>query len=229
MQLETTKYAKPRTSGSIRYDMMRDALINNPALMKIRLVHGEAAHGEYDEIIAPEAKTLDVGWLVPFKKVYTLARLDNPKNAVLTAESPRLFINRKAYLLRIPALISGIILVSMWLLMCSIVVSSKQLINEQQNSASSIEMQQLRINKIFHCSQIGMAVLSLNGDIQEANEATCRFLGRTCSEMIGMNLKLLVMRDDYPDIQNEIPLLIKGDKDIYTTELRFARPDGKQV
>lgn len=228
-QLETTQNQQQRTSSSVRFDMMRDALINTPALMKLRLVHGAAEHGDYDEIIAPESNTLDLGWNDKFKKVTSLPHLDYPKMAVLTAESPHLFITRKAYVMRIPSLVGGIILTSLWLLLSAITVSSKQLADELQISAASIGMKQSRINRMFNSSQIGMAVLSLEGDIHEVNEAICMFLNRSSSELVGMNLNLLVMRDDFPELQHEMAILTNGDKDHYSAEIRFARPDGKQV
>ncbi len=228
-QLQTTKSMKHRTAGTVRYGMMFNAIINTPALQSLRLVHGAAIKGEYDQITAVESPTLQLGWPCQFKRVVTLTKLDDPKNAVLTAESDHLFVVRKPFLLRVPLFMSGIILTSLWLLIGVITASSKLLADEKQLTASSIGMQQLRINKIFHCSQIGMAVLSLNGDVEEANDATCRFLGRSSSELQGMNLNLLILRDDYPDIQSEITQLARTSKDHYATEVRFARPDSRQV
>ncbi|MHB1460867.1 MAG: PAS domain-containing hybrid sensor histidine kinase/response regulator [Armatimonadota bacterium] len=228
-QLQTTKSLEHRAAGSVRYGMMFNTIINTPALQSLRLVHGAAVKGEYDQIIAVDSPTLNLGWPSQFKHVFILNKLDDPKNAVLTAESSHLFIVRKPFLLRVPLFMSGIILTSLWLLIGTIVAGSKLLADEQQLTASNIGMQQLRINKIFHCSQIGMAVLSLNGDVVEVNDATCRFLGRSSSELEGMNLNLLVWRDDYPDIQTELTQLSGTGKDHYAAEVRFARPDSRQV
>ncbi len=92
------------------------------------------------------------------------------------------------------------------------------------------EEARLRFRRVFDDSVTGMAVVSLDGGIIEANESLARILGTTRGELIGrQSLVEFAGPEDAPMLQAGIERLLDETSDVLREELRVYRADGKRV
>ena len=78
----------------------------------------------------------------------------------------------------------------------------------------------------FESAAAGMAMLSLDGELQQVNKALCRLLGYPRQELLGRSVASLEYPQDPPQARSYLEQFAKGDIDSATREQRFQRKDG---
>jgi PAS domain S-box-containing protein len=97
-------------------------------------------------------------------------------------------------------------------------------IGARKRAEKAFRASEERFRKVFETSNVGMALLDLQGHIQLTNPALCNFLGRSDAEVLGMDALDLVHPEDRPERPEPgMPPRI-GTAGI---EQRFVRKDGE--
>ena len=86
-----------------------------------------------------------------------------------------------------------------------------------------------RFEAAFINAPIGMSVVSPAGRCIEANEALCRLLGFSESELVGLNIFDLTHPDDERAARDNWRRLVEGNADSTRAELRYMRRDTRVV
>jgi len=102
-------------------------------------------------------------------------------------------------------------------------------ITERRCAEQALRESEQRLRALFDRAAAGMALVDMEGRILAANEATCRFLGYSPEEIVGMHLWELAHPEDR---DKELALnesLVKGKRDGYLIDKRFVRKHGEVV
>lgn len=76
---------------------------------------------------------------------------------------------------------------------------------------------------------IGIALVSLHGQILEANEALCAIYDRTREELLELTTRDLAHPEDYPQLAALSRQLLAGDIPGFRVRKRHVRPDGRTI
>ncbi|HEY4079136.1 MAG TPA: EAL domain-containing protein [Burkholderiaceae bacterium] len=91
------------------------------------------------------------------------------------------------------------------------------------------QAQQRRFHAAFSHAAIGMAVVTREGKLLQANQALCALMGRPPEALLGMDLRRLLHAGDVTLLQRHIDALLAGTTESFSTELRCLgalRDDG---
>lgn len=95
--------------------------------------------------------------------------------------------------------------------------------------AHRVRQGEARFRKIFDQAQIGIAVLDLDGLIQEVNPAMGEIFGLTGEDFDGIPAADLVLEDDRDGIQRDLAAVGRGAAESRSAERRFVRSDGRVI
>lgn len=95
--------------------------------------------------------------------------------------------------------------------------------------ADGVRQGEARFRKIFDEAQIGIAVLDLDGLIQEVNPAMEEIFGLTGEDCDGIPAADLVLEDDRDGIQRDLAAVGRGATESRSAERRFVRSDGQVI
>ncbi len=96
-------------------------------------------------------------------------------------------------------------------------------------SLSALQSSENMFRHIYENVSIGIAKISMDFKIQNANDAYCRMLGYTEEELIGRHLKEITSPEIIEENLNKQQLLSKGIIDHYRMEKSFIHKNGKTV
>jgi len=82
---------------------------------------------------------------------------------------------------------------------------------------------------IFNRAGIGMARLSLSGNILEANQRFAEIVGRQAADLIGLHADDITHPEDVVPSRAHIEGVLAGRHEGFQTEKRYVRPDGQAV
>lgn len=82
---------------------------------------------------------------------------------------------------------------------------------------------------LFECSAVGLALLSPDGEVLEANPALQKMLGRSADELRRLGLRAVVLPDDAAVDEAQVREVVDGRRDAYQTDKRFLHEDGHVV
>ena len=82
---------------------------------------------------------------------------------------------------------------------------------------------------IFSRAGIGMARLSLTGDILEANQRFADIVGRQPSDLVGLHAEDITHPQDIVPSRAHLENVLGGRQEGFQTEKRYVRPDGQSV
>ena len=82
-----------------------------------------------------------------------------------------------------------------------------------------------RFQKAFAHAAIGMALVSHDRTVLQANPALCEILGRAPDDLLGKDFGEFVHRDDHALLADELQQLIKGEIVTSAIEIRCTRPN----
>jgi diguanylate cyclase (GGDEF)-like protein/PAS domain S-box-containing protein len=86
-----------------------------------------------------------------------------------------------------------------------------------------------RFHSAFTHASIGMALVSLDGDIRQVNQAMVALLGRTEAELVGLRLATLFAEGDAAALAAQIDAVRRSEADAFKAELRCHHRDGSDV
>ena len=86
-----------------------------------------------------------------------------------------------------------------------------------------------KYRSIFECAAIGLSILDPDGYVVEANDAVCRFLGYSRSQLIGMHFTQYTHREDIDRDAHLYRALIESENRGYVIDKRYIARDGETV
>lgn len=102
-------------------------------------------------------------------------------------------------------------------------------ITEQETAAATIRKSEEQFRTIFEESQVGMVLMSDSGIRVDCNDALCRLLGYSKSEIIGTNSGDFAHPDDWELSEKVRDDWVSGRRNYLRFEKRYIRKDGSVV
>ena len=100
-------------------------------------------------------------------------------------------------------------------------------IDDRKRAALAVRESDARFRVMFESSTIGMAIMSLDGRLLEANAAVCRMSGYTEHELQGRYDHQNVYEEDRDLGMDRFAELLAGARDAYSVEKRYVRKSGE--
>jgi PAS domain S-box-containing protein len=100
-------------------------------------------------------------------------------------------------------------------------------IDDRKRAALALRESDARFRAMFESSAIGMAIMSLDGRLLEANAAVCRMSGYTEYELQGRYDHQNVHEEDRDLGMDLLGELLAGTRDAYSVEKRYVRKNGE--
>jgi diguanylate cyclase (GGDEF)-like protein/PAS domain S-box-containing protein len=127
-------------------------------------------------------------------------------------------------------LAAGVVFALVWLL--------RRTLNHQEAERSAQEariaeaqresaLNQQRFTAAFTHAAIGMAIVTPQGHMLQANEALCRLLGRTEAALLALDFHDLWAAGDVALLRRHADQVLAGSEDRFSMELSCQRPDGR--
>ncbi|RLC21523.1 MAG: hypothetical protein DRI57_02160 [Deltaproteobacteria bacterium] len=102
-------------------------------------------------------------------------------------------------------------------------------VSERLKSEDMLRESEAKFRKMYESSQIGIAMVSLNFRILQANRAYCEMLGYSEHGLVGKTLKDITYPDDVPGNMEKQAKLGRGEIDSFQMEKRFIHKNGETV
>lgn len=99
-------------------------------------------------------------------------------------------------------------------------------VTEQRATAEQLARAEEELRLTFMHAPIGMATLSLGGEILDVNQSFCTMMGQPEEALSGRPLATLLHPDERPEVDRVRNRLIGDEVDTLREELRFLRADG---
>ena len=96
---------------------------------------------------------------------------------------------------------------------------------ESARHLAELQRSESRFQKAFAHAAIGMALVTQERTVLQANPALCEILGHSEGELIGFDFGAHVHRDDHAALRSGLDNLLSGSTGNSTLELRCVRPD----
>jgi len=100
-----------------------------------------------------------------------------------------------------------------------------RLLGDRENAESRVREVQGVLDAAFDTASNGMALLNLDGEIVEANQAMADFLGRSVESLIGTGWGALIQPQERPRYTAQVSELLEGEIWSFQTESRFILRD----
>ncbi len=100
-----------------------------------------------------------------------------------------------------------------------------RLLGDREHTESRVREVQGVLDSAFDTASTGMALLGLDGEIVEANQAMADFLGRSVESLIGTGWGALIQLQERPRYTAQVNELIEGEVWSFQTESRFLLRD----
>lgn len=101
-------------------------------------------------------------------------------------------------------------------------------VTERRQIEDELTASQDRMAAIFGQASVGLSELGLDGRFQRVNGALCRMLGRSCEELLSLNMRDILHPDDLPGNNLLFQRLVETGES-FTLEKRYLKPDGSHV
>ncbi len=102
-------------------------------------------------------------------------------------------------------------------------------VTERKQINEALRESEQRFKSIFNTAAVSVAIVDTNGNVMDANEADCTFLGYPREELIGMHFTQFTHPDDLESDANLYGSLMREEIDSYTIEKRYIRKDDEVV
>jgi diguanylate cyclase (GGDEF)-like protein/PAS domain S-box-containing protein len=105
------------------------------------------------------------------------------------------------------------------------VLAAEREAEEAARHLAELQKSESRFQKAFAHAAIGMALVTQERSVLQANPALCEILARCQDELAGTDFGDYVHRDDRATLADELDALLRGSTATCSLELRFMRPD----
>jgi diguanylate cyclase (GGDEF)-like protein/PAS domain S-box-containing protein len=102
-------------------------------------------------------------------------------------------------------------------------------ISERQETEAALREAEERFRKAFDDSQVGMALVSLEGSFQRVNHALCEICGHPEDRLVGMRLSEITHSDDRDRDLDALRDIVDGERYGYRAETRYLHARGHPV
>jgi len=109
------------------------------------------------------------------------------------------------------------------------VLEIREDVSERLKSEDMLRESETKFRKMYESSRIGIAMVSLDFRILQANRAYCEMLGYLEHGLVGKTLKDITYPDDLPENIAKQAKLGRGEIDAFQMEKRFIHKNGETV
>ena len=102
-------------------------------------------------------------------------------------------------------------------------------VTDQKTAEDAQREAETRFRATFERSPLGIALITLEGHVIDANAAFSQMAGRSEEELIGINLELLVHPDDRERLVEEAAARVVGERNTPPAPARMLHSDGRVV
>jgi PAS domain S-box-containing protein len=102
-------------------------------------------------------------------------------------------------------------------------------VTSQHLAQAALASSEQEFRNTFEHANVGVAHVSLDGRFQRVNQALCLLLGRDETELSALTFQNLTHPDDLATDLHLVRQVIEGERDSYTMEKRYLRPDGEII
>ena len=102
-------------------------------------------------------------------------------------------------------------------------------ITAQREAEAALRASERRFERMFEDAGVGMAVISGDGLVEQANPAVAKILGTTPEALIGTDFRAWRHPEDEEVGERARMALHRGERDAYRREARFVRSDGREI
>ncbi|HBK66714.1 MAG TPA: hypothetical protein DD000_25270 [Cyanobacteria bacterium UBA11166] len=96
----------------------------------------------------------------------------------------------------------------------------------RQKVEAALRESEERFHSIFDNISVGIALVDLDGFVLTSNEANCRFLGYSPTEIVGIHFAKFTHPEDLSLDRDLFVSLLQGERKSYTIDKRYIRKDG---
>ncbi len=86
-----------------------------------------------------------------------------------------------------------------------------------------------RFSSAFHEAPIGMAIIGLDGAVEQVNESLCTMLGHTPESLTQLRFHAFVHPDERGDAEGVLRRLLQGEAKVDRAERRYIHADGRTI
>ncbi len=97
---------------------------------------------------------------------------------------------------------------------------------ERKRTETALQESEARLKSMFLDASIGMAVVSLEGDLTQVNPAFCRFLGYTDNELLTKSIRDITYIEDWPGTADKLEQLLSDVGRFDRYEKRYKYKNG---
>jgi diguanylate cyclase (GGDEF)-like protein/PAS domain S-box-containing protein len=102
-------------------------------------------------------------------------------------------------------------------------------ISERRQSERALREAEEKFRRAFHDTAMGMAIVGLDGEWLQANQALADLTGYPRDQLIGMSFREITHPDDLAADVKALRELTGGQRERYVTEKRYLRADGRLI
>lgn len=102
-------------------------------------------------------------------------------------------------------------------------------VTEARALEAALREREARLQAVFECAGIGMALVGVDGDIVQPNPALCAMLGYAPEALVGRSIRDVTHPDDYAADATLYAELVAGARERYHVEKRYVRRDGRTL
>ena len=102
-------------------------------------------------------------------------------------------------------------------------------LRQKRLSETLLRQSEERFRNIFQQAAVGVAQISLDGNIELANDRYCEVVGHCRHELLGKGTGEITHRKDLQEEAVMLPRLLSGEIQSFTVEKRYTRDDGSVV
>lgn len=99
-------------------------------------------------------------------------------------------------------------------------------IGERLRTEGALRESEMRFRTVFEGAPMGVAILSLEGDILDVNLAVTKMLGYSVQELRQVGMQNVVHPEELVTVNTYFDQMIRGERDFYQREGRYRRKDG---
>lgn len=102
-------------------------------------------------------------------------------------------------------------------------------ISELKNAEAALRMSEERFRKTIHDAPIGMAIVDLDGNYVQINDALSRFLGFSAKEIVNRRPTSFTHPDDPSEFDDVVESIANGKFQVFNKDKRFIHKDGNVI
>ncbi|MBK0867182.1 MULTISPECIES: bifunctional diguanylate cyclase/phosphodiesterase [unclassified Saccharopolyspora] len=108
-------------------------------------------------------------------------------------------------------------------------VIKRAVLQARDSAEEALRASEARFRAVFTSSALGIAIVALDGTVEEVNSPLERIFESVCEAVVGRRVFDLVDRKWLPELAENVAALAAGDVDRFQAETRCSGPDGAHI